>query len=249
MTQPHSIEKLVLLPGLHGTGDLFDPLLEALPSSLEPIVVSYPRDRELTGAELIAFVRSHLPLNDPYVLLGESFSSLLATQIAATHPANLRALVLSAGFASCPLRGILRIGMAAALRCLPRSELAVCLPSFLIRRFFAGPGAPESIVRKVQSTVASVHLGVLLSRLRYIDRHDVRAELAQVTVPLLYLQAAADRTVPWQSLEEILAVKPDVTVVRIDGPHLLLQCEAQKSSQAIADFLEHLDPGETSRAI
>ncbi len=226
---------------MHGTGGLFDPLAEALPRSLEAIVVSYPRDRELTGAELITFVCAHLPLDDPYVLLGESFSSLIAIQIAASHPANLRALALSAGFASSPLRGPQRLWIATLLQFLPALNRPVRLPSFLIRHFFAGPGAPESPVESVQSTVASVHPGVLFSRLRYILQRDVRAELAQVAVPILYLQATQDRIVPPRCLDEILAVKPDVTVVRINGPHLLLQARPRESAEATVKFIEGLE--------
>ena len=33
---------LVLLPGMDGTGDLFAPLLSALPPALRTIVVRYP---------------------------------------------------------------------------------------------------------------------------------------------------------------------------------------------------------------
>ena len=38
---------LVLLPGLDGTGEQFEPLLRELPASLTPIVVRYPTDRVL----------------------------------------------------------------------------------------------------------------------------------------------------------------------------------------------------------
>jgi len=34
--------KIVLLPGLDGTGNLFNPLLKAIPQNSEVIVVSYP---------------------------------------------------------------------------------------------------------------------------------------------------------------------------------------------------------------
>ena len=38
---------LVLLPGLDGTGELFQPLLRALPNELQPIVLSYPNRDQL----------------------------------------------------------------------------------------------------------------------------------------------------------------------------------------------------------
>jgi pimeloyl-[acyl-carrier protein] methyl ester esterase len=253
MAEESPPRRLVLLPGVHGTGDLFGPLVEALAPSLEPIVVSYPRDRELTAAELVEFARSHLPLGHPYVLLGESFSSLIAIQIAAAHPASLRALVLSAGFASSPVRGPVRVASriltAPLLRLLSSSDRTLRLPSFLVRRFFTGPSAPRPLVEAVQSTVASVHTGVLTSRLQYIYKCSVRAELARVAVPLLYLQATEDRVVPARCLDEILAIKPGAVAIRIESPHLILQCEPQKSAEAIARFIEHLGRSAGSQAI
>ena len=38
--------KLVLLPGMDGTGRLFEPLLNFLPAWLAPIVIAYPRIRD-----------------------------------------------------------------------------------------------------------------------------------------------------------------------------------------------------------
>ena len=39
--------KLVLLPGMEGTGSLFAPFLKELPDWVQPVVVSYPTDQAL----------------------------------------------------------------------------------------------------------------------------------------------------------------------------------------------------------
>ena len=49
--------RLVLLPGLDGTGELFHPFLKALPSRLTSQVVSYPTEQCLTYKELVPFVQ------------------------------------------------------------------------------------------------------------------------------------------------------------------------------------------------
>ena len=71
---------LVLLPGMDGTGDLFAPLLSALPPALRTIVVRYPCDRPLGYAG-----RTRGPKDQPFVLLGESFSGPIAAAIAAAR--------------------------------------------------------------------------------------------------------------------------------------------------------------------
>ena len=79
------LRSLVLLPGLDGTGLLFQPLVECLPDAIEPVVVSYPPDQKLGYEELLPLVLERLPAA-PFVLLGESFSGPLAVMAAATAP-------------------------------------------------------------------------------------------------------------------------------------------------------------------
>jgi hypothetical protein len=55
------VTALVLLPGLDGTGLLFQPLVEALSKDIEPIVVSYPDDIPLGYGELLPLVDGALP--------------------------------------------------------------------------------------------------------------------------------------------------------------------------------------------
>src|SRR5579863_3225723 len=96
--------KLILMPGMDGTGELFAPLLRALGTSVETSVVRYPPDEPLGYAELLPRVRAELPQSGPFVLLGESFSGPLAIMLAGEAPAGLRGVMLSASFATNPVR-------------------------------------------------------------------------------------------------------------------------------------------------
>ncbi|HYM35931.1 MAG TPA: alpha/beta fold hydrolase, partial [Steroidobacteraceae bacterium] len=98
--------KLVLLPGLDGTGVLFRPLLAALPSSIEPIVVSYPTHQPLSYDQLLPLVSKSLPAVEPYILLGESFGGPLSLRIATMRPKNLRGLILCGSFVTCPFANV-----------------------------------------------------------------------------------------------------------------------------------------------
>jgi pimeloyl-ACP methyl ester carboxylesterase len=91
---------LVLLPGMDGTGLLFEPFLKAL-KGFEPLVLRYPRG--LTDyADCVAYARARLPKERPFLLLGESFSGPVAIALAAERPAGLRGLVLCSTFARNP---------------------------------------------------------------------------------------------------------------------------------------------------
>jgi pimeloyl-[acyl-carrier protein] methyl ester esterase len=100
--------KLILLPGMDGTGELFTDLLEALPDEFETEAVRYPTDGCLSYAQRMPLVKSATTISKPFVLVAESFSTRLAIQYAATHPTNLKGLVICAGFVTSPVRGWFR---------------------------------------------------------------------------------------------------------------------------------------------
>lgn len=66
---------------------------------------------------------------------------------------------------------------------------------------------------------------------------DVRRAFAACPLPILYLRATQDRLVKKRSLAEMQAIKPEMTIVEIEGPHFLLQREPLKCAEAIAHYL------------
>src|SRR4051812_12496722 len=93
---------LVLLPGLHGNDVQFRPLLAHLPPQIRPIAVNYPPDQPLDYAQLLPLVLAALPEDQPFVLLGESFSGPLAIMAAAR--ARRVCAALSSAPRSCAIR-------------------------------------------------------------------------------------------------------------------------------------------------
>ena len=94
--------RLVLLPGLDGTGALFKPLVDAIGSRAATTVISYSSPEVSRYADCRAVVERNLPREEPYVLVGESFSGPIAVSIAAARPPGLIGLVLAASFVSSP---------------------------------------------------------------------------------------------------------------------------------------------------
>lgn len=225
--------KLVLLPGLDGTGQLFEPLVRVLPTHLSPIVVSYPNDEALSYPELVSFVQQRVPAGEDYVLLAESFSGPVAIEIAATQPSNLKALVLSATFVSNPalLPQVMRF-----LLCGPFFMIEP--PQFVVSRYLLGERPPIDLVNTFRCAKRSVRPDVLAFRMRIVINADVRKAFAACRLPVLYLRARQDRLVKTRSLVEMQKLKPEMTVVEIDGPHLLLQREPERCVEAMVRYLD-----------
>lgn len=228
------INRLVLLPGMHGTGELFSGFVNTMPEPKHIEALYYPTEVSFSPAQLLEVVQSFVQESDPYFLLAESFSTPLSIQFAATRPANLKGLILCAGFASSPLTGP---GRTAASLFAP---LLFRLPAFgvSINHFLIGPNAPNSLQAAVRAAISSVKPRVLTARLQAVLSCDARQALSRIAVPMLYIQATMDKVVPKSCLEEIQRIKPDIRVAQIDGPHLILQREPEQSANIVAKFIE-----------
>ncbi|MGD0737116.1 MAG: alpha/beta hydrolase [Terracidiphilus sp.] len=230
------VGRLILLPGMHGSGELFAAFMHMIPKPKHIQALHYPNDATWTHEQLLLDVKAFVPESEPYFLLAESFSTPLAIQFAATRPANLNGLILCAGFASSPIKGWRRL----FARVFAPISFRVGIPNSAMN-LLAGPNAPDALVAALRKAISAVQPSVLASRARIVLACDATAELSQVNVPILYLLAKQDRVVPVSCLDEILRIRPDVKLVAIDAPHLLMQREPQQAAAAVAEFIQRIE--------
>jgi pimeloyl-[acyl-carrier protein] methyl ester esterase len=175
--------QLVILPVLDGTGQLLTDFTDAvLPFFSSVSVVRYPTDRVLDHAALAQFVRRRLPVDEPFVLLGESFSSPLAIAISADAPARLRGVALSTTFDHQPVPQLARLS--------PLTTFAPVhwLPAFLLSWALLGSWATPALQNAVTRALHDVSSVVLRERARQAMLIDVRDRVPRISVPLLYLR-------------------------------------------------------------
>jgi pimeloyl-ACP methyl ester carboxylesterase len=230
---PTPATKLVLMPGLDGTSELFAEFQRCLPGDLISTTVRYPTSEPLGYNDLMPLIRKAVPPAGPFVLLAESFSTPLAIQYASTRPSNLIGVALCAGFAKSPLAGWRRriaLLFGPVLFRLP-------LPKFALKALLVGTTASPLMLTAVRRAISTVPPRVLTARLRAALTCDASAELSRMTVPLLYLQAKRDRLIRASCGEEIVSIKTDTKLERLDSPHLLLQCIPQETAAVVADFV------------
>ena len=92
------------MEGMDGTGRLFEPLLAALPTSLPATAIAYPPGEPLGYEGLLPLVMdAAAQAIGPFVVVGESFSGLLALMLAASRPPFPRGVVLCTSFVRFPL--------------------------------------------------------------------------------------------------------------------------------------------------
>jgi pimeloyl-ACP methyl ester carboxylesterase len=222
--------KLILLPGLDGTGELFEPLLEHLADDFEPQVVSYPGEGDQTYAELLEVVRAALPRSEAYVVLGWSFSGPLALTLAATAPPNLRGVILCASFESNPQP---LLGWLAPLAQPPLFRL---FPLFSQAKALLGGYSNPDLRRRLASAHAKAGATALSCRVRQVLGLRDSALARQCPVPLLYVAGDRDRVVPRRNVRAIAQSVPVAEVVTLRGPHLVLLTDPEAAAAAISQF-------------
>ena len=223
---------LVLLPGLDGTGRLFDPLLQVLPEDWPARVVAYPPDRPLGYRELLPLVLAALPGDGrAYVLLGESFGGPLALKAALAAPRPPVAVVLSASFIRNPSWAWPRL-----VECF--GPFARLLPDAWRIRGLLGRAQDAAVERTLVDIQGQVAMPVFHARLLEVMRVEAGPELAQCPCPVLYLRGREDRVVPRRALLSARSVRSDLEVATFPTGHLLLQLAPRPAFEAIRAFLE-----------
>ena len=209
------ILRVVVLPGLDGTGKLLAPFA----AQCDGHVVSYPPERVLAFDDYVEIAAA--AVTPETLLVAESFSGPIAIRIAARQP--VRALVLAGSFVTAPLPRILRM--------LPLTTLArLQVPDWLLSRAMLG-GHPG--VSDFREAIGEVDPRVIASRLRIALSIDERANLASTTVPLLDLRGTQDRLVSVRARRAILNARPDAMFADLEAPHALLYTNAAEAWRVI----------------
>lgn len=226
---------LVLLPGMDGTGLLFEPFLRALPPELSVQVVSYPGHDVLTYEDLESFVLDALPFEGRLVLLGESFSGPLAVSLAARLAGRVSGLVLCCTFVQNPRPAF------AVLKPLARLISPQVLPLGFTARLLLGPYATPGLRTLLRNALAQVSPAVLRARLEAVVVVKASAALASVKVPVVYLQATQDALVPARAAQLALKACPAMRVMPIRGPHCLLQAAPAETAAVVAALVREIE--------
>jgi pimeloyl-[acyl-carrier protein] methyl ester esterase len=231
---------IVLLPGLDGTGTLFEPLIACFLKPCAVKVIQYPADTSLSYEELETYVFNLLPIDSPYTVIAESFSGPIALRLSERGGQNLRAVVLVCSFAFRPLGwlGLLvaRLPLGFILR--------FPIPDVIIRGFLLGEAAPEELICRARAVISSVNPKVLATRLRQALTSDYCAGQIQCTARVVALFSKADRLLGPTALTSISKACSTAELLEINAPHFALQSVPGEIIQSLVDLgvLDDRDP-------
>lgn len=224
MIQNHTLtpNKIILLPGMDGTGSLFAPLAKFLEQDLSVHIIAYPPDKQLSLAELANYVRAQVSFDEETILLAESFSGLVALELLKDKTLTMHSLILCASFASSPRPWLLQTILKLPIRKL----LKLPIPTLLLRYFGLSRQADINEALNIQKAIAKVQPSILEQRLHIISNAQNTRVESRYSVPCQYLQANSDRLVPDHQASLFHEYFSDFTIRKIpQSGHFLLQVQ------------------------
>jgi pimeloyl-ACP methyl ester carboxylesterase len=225
----------LVLPGMDGTAKPRADFAAALGPGFETHIVSYPPDPALGYPQLEALARASLPMDRPYVLLGESFSGPIAISIAASRPPHLIGLILCVTFARNP-----HAVLGSMPWLLPLIPFGLA-PMRAINALLLGRFATTPLMEAVRATFDEVPTQTFKARLGTVARADMRPALANIRIPVLYLRATEDRLVPRRCADDIAHFATQTRIVDIEAPHTLLQVAPAAAAATVRAFVQTLE--------
>ncbi len=223
--------KLFLLPGLDGTGLLFNSLLKELPTELNTEVISYPPNKLQTFDQHVNYVISRLPKTEPFVLLAESFSGPIAIEILKSGNFAIKKTFFITTFARSPRPILLGLAKYLPLTCV----LKLNIPKILIRRYCLGKNATGEQIETFKDTIRQVEPEVIARRLAIIADIDRCAALKYIKTPCCYLQATDDKLVPVDAIDVFNNFITNLKTKTVNGPHFILQAEPKLCAEVICE--------------
>ncbi len=228
--------RLILLPGVYGTGLMFTPLVDAMPEKYDCQVISYPVDEVLSYSELTTYVANQIPQDKPLVILAESFSGPIALMLSEVLGDNLKALILVCTYVTNPHPWLAKLS-----RFVLKDRIVARKPSrFMVRLMIAGFEMDDELLDLAFSIQRRVSPKVFRYRLFEGMAVDVSDILQRTSLPILHLYAKQDRIIPRSAQRKIKKIRSDLKSVAIAGPHYLLQTKARECVIYIKSFLKSI---------
>ncbi|MDO3388228.1 alpha/beta hydrolase [Gilvimarinus sp. SDUM040013] len=222
--------RLVLLPGMDGTGDLFAPLLAELPQKYCTEVVSLNSLSAESYDGQVRLLVEKLWNNEPKVLVAESYSGPLALQLCQQLPNCVTAVIFIASFTGPPS---------------PYSKHSHKIPLGLMS---SGPvsrvvlnylgfdrKATQDQLSRVFQSVEKTGMPKMRQRLRNISR--LTNLNVSVNVPALYIRPKNDRFVSLDTVRQVATTFSSTEVVELQRGHFIGQHSAKECAGQIDRFL------------
>ncbi len=221
--------QLILMPGMDGSGFLYQPLSQFLSDKGLDHVIE-PLNPYADKKAYIKYLE-HKYHDQSVVLIAESYSGHIATELALAGNLKIRKIVIMASFLENPTN---------------LTELEKYLSMDIIKNPFIpdkalgfalfGNNSNKVLIDLFKKAMQDVTTEQLASRIR--DMRSLKLPKKTIEIPTLYIQASHDWLVPAKNYLSYEKVFRNITLSKLEGTHLIAQGKAQECCKLISDYLE-----------
>ena len=226
---------LIMLPGFPGTPDLLYPFEKKLSGKIKTKVIGFP-NKKMTFDEMNHHVGQKIPVDEPVVILGESYSGPVALSLANQNSFDIRGLILCATFIVKPHSFVIDKTKFMPLRWM----FSRPMPELVGRLLIGEWDMPIEFLRKLWASSMKINGMVMAHRVRQLLKPENFPEPKQPKCPVLVLEATNDRLLSKKNVEKIRRIIPKAKYEKIEGPHWLLQLRPEESSDSVLGFISSL---------
>ena len=210
---------VVLVPGMHGTGELFYRQVPRLEQSYRVATYALRDDAEnldLLAADLSRVVDVVAPIERRAIIVGESFGGAVALTFALGYPSQVAAIVILNSFPHFAQQFRLRLAISG-LAVLPWGAMPLVrhLTAFRLH----SPHTHRAEVKQFIELTAHATRDGYINRLKLLRRYDVRDRLHDIRQPALFLASEHDHLVPAVAQARYMANRVPSSVMRILKGH------------------------------
>ncbi|MER2491609.1 alpha/beta fold hydrolase [Catenovulum sediminis] len=217
--------KVLLIPGMDGTGELFGPLLAELPSDvvsqvicLNDLITQTPIEQAVEIAALLG--------SEEVIILSESYSGYIAYHLSLLPNLNIKHVIFAASFLENPT------WLSHFSKLLPldfvRSGL---IPDIVLSFVLFAQCNDKKLVKLFKASLKSIDNSKLRHRLSVIANLVRPSE--SMSVPCTYVQANSDYLVSKKSVDVFKELCININVVRANGGHFIVQSNPDYFSKLI----------------
>jgi len=217
--------KVLLIPGMDGTGKLFSPLLDELPSGVDTQVICLndlknqnPIDQALEIASLIG--------SEEVIILSESYSGYIAYHLSLLPNLNIKHVIFAASFLENPT-WLSRLNKLLPLN-LVRSGL---IPDIALSSVLFAQRNNKKLVNIFNSSLKLISNSTLRRRLNVIANLVRPSE--SLSVPCTYVQASNDYLVSNKSVDVFKELCININIVKASGGHFIVQSNPHYFSKLV----------------
>lgn len=220
--------KIILLPGVDGSGILFEPFVKIFKPEAPVEVMPLTDDSDQSILHQVSIIEDAVG-DEEIILIVESYSGLLAYELARRNKIRIKQIF----FFGCFLQPPSLIGKIG--RFLPVRLLNIIPTKVLAHILFNRWSSPE-LKQLLNQAIQNINFSNIKKRFKTIAT--VQKPSQFIDVPCVYVQATMDNLVRAHNLKAFEELCSNLQVEVVEATHMLLQTQPEAMSQLIHKHIQ-----------